>query len=183
MQTNEVNIKTDPNKLYAILTNLIKNAIKFSDKGTIEFGYNLKMAHPIGSKNTSILSANQFSLEFFIKDQGVGIPKDRFETVFQRFIQADISDIRDHQGAGLGLSITKAYVEMLGGKIWLESKTGKGSTFYFTIPYNYEPEGIRIHQILTHTRIGNKSKKLKMLIANENELSDRLITEAVKIYE
>ena len=183
LQTDEVNIKTDPHKLYAILTNLVKNAIKFSDKGTIEFGYNLKMASPNGSKRASILSINQFNLEFFIKDEGIGIPKDRCEAVFHRFIQADISDKRAHQGSGLGLSITKAYVEMLGGKIWIESEKGKGSAFYFTIPYNFEPEGIRIHQNLMHTKLWNKSKKLKMLIANENELSERFISEAVKIFE
>ena len=183
LQINEVNIKTDPHKLYAILTNLVKNAIKFSNQGTIEFGYNLKMARSDGSNSTSTLSTNQFNLEFFIKDEGIGIPKERCEAVFQRFVQADISDSRAHQGAGLGLSITKAYVEMLGGKIWLESKKGKGSTFYFTIPYNCEPEDIKNHQYLTHTRTGNKRKKLKMLIANEHELSESLITEAVKIYE
>lgn len=70
-----------------------------------------------------------------MKDTGIGIPKDRQEAIFERFIQADISDKMALQGAGLGLSISKAYVEMLGGKIWLESETGKGSTFYFTIPY------------------------------------------------
>jgi signal transduction histidine kinase len=183
LQKSEVNIQTDPHKLYAILTNLVKNAIKFSDKGTIEFGYNLKMTRPNGSKKASSLETNQFYLEFFIKDQGIGIPKERCEAVFQRFVQADISDKRAHQGAGLGLSITKAYVEMLGGKIWLKSDKGKGSIFYFTLPYNYKPEETMVHQNLTHTRLGNKSKKLKTLIANEHELSERLITEAVRIFE
>jgi len=77
-------------------------------------------------------------LQFYVKDQGIGIPKERQEAIFERFIQADISDKRAFQGAGLGLSITKAYVEMLGGKIWVESEVGKGSIFYFTLPCNAE---------------------------------------------
>jgi len=119
LPAKEAVIETDREKIYAILTNLVKNAIKFSDTGTIEFGYNLK---------------NKY-LEFFIKDTGIGIPHDKKEVIFDRFIQADISDKRAFQGAGLGLAISKAYVEMLGGKIWVESEEGKGSTFYFTISY------------------------------------------------
>jgi len=116
-------IQTDSEKLYAILNNLVKNSIKYSDQGTIEVGYNL---------------INNY-LEFFVKDTGIGIPKERQEAVFQRFVQADIADKRAYQGAGLGLSISKSYVEMLGGKIWVESEVGKGSTFYFTIPYHNVP--------------------------------------------
>ncbi len=81
-------------------------------------------------------------LEFYVKDTGIGIPKDKLEAIFKRFIQADISNDMAIQGAGLGLSISKAYVELLGGKIWVESEVenlaiGKagGSAFYFTIPY------------------------------------------------
>ena len=74
-------------------------------------------------------------LQYFIKDTGIGIPKNRYEAIFERFIQVDIIDKMARQGAGLGLAISKAYVEMLGGKIWIESEEGKGSTFYFTIPY------------------------------------------------
>jgi signal transduction histidine kinase len=71
---------------------------------------------------------------FYVKDEGIGIAKDRQEAVFERFIQADISDKMATQGAGLGLAISKAYVEMLGGKIWVKSELGVGSEFYFTIP-------------------------------------------------
>ena len=75
-------------------------------------------------------------MTFFVKDSGIGIPKDRQEAIFDRFIQADLDDKRAFQGAGLGLSISKAYVEMLGGKIWSESEEEKGSTFFFTIPHS-----------------------------------------------
>jgi PAS domain S-box-containing protein len=113
-------IRTDREKLYAVLTNLVKNAIKYSDAGSIELGYTLK---------------DKF-LVYYIKDTGIGIPESKKEAIFNRFIQADISDKRAFQGAGLGLAISKSYVEMLGGHIWVESIEGKGSTFYFTIPYH-----------------------------------------------
>ena len=73
-------------------------------------------------------------LEFYVKDTGVGIPRNRLEAVFNRFEQADIEDTRAFEGSGLGLAISKSYTEMLGGQIWVESAEGKGSTFYFTIP-------------------------------------------------
>jgi len=119
-------IETDREKIYAIFSNLIKNAIKFTNKGSVLFGYERKVEY----------------LEFYVKDTGIGIPKDKLEAIFKRFIQADISNDMAIQGAGLGLSISKAYVELLGGKIWVESEVenlaiGKagGSAFYFTIPY------------------------------------------------
>ena len=70
-----------------------------------------------------------------MKDSGIGISKDKQQTIFDRFMRADISNEQVYEGAGLGLSIAKAYVEMLGGEIWLKSEDGVGSTFYFTIPY------------------------------------------------
>jgi signal transduction histidine kinase/CheY-like chemotaxis protein len=111
-------IETDREKVYAILTNLIKNAIKFTEIGRIEFGYKI----------------NDLFIEFFVKDTGIGIPKDKQSAIFERFIQADSSDKRAFQGSGLGLAISKAYVEMLGGKIWLESTINMGTTFFFSIP-------------------------------------------------
>jgi len=126
--TKEAMVKTDREKLYAILTNLIKNAIKFTNEGSIEFGYQLIKDNGIAN------------LEFYVKDTGIGISKDKQDMIFERFIQADSSNLRALQGTGLGLAITKAYVEILGGKIWVESEEGAGSTFYFTIPCNIELE-------------------------------------------
>jgi len=116
----EAIIKTDSEKFYGILSNLVKNAIKYTDTGTVEFGY----------------SNRGEEFEFYVKDTGIGIPKERQEAIFERFIQADIADKMAKQGAGLGLAISKAYVEMLGGRIWLVSEEAKGSTFYFTLPHN-----------------------------------------------
>lgn len=112
-------IITDKEKIIAILTNLIKNAIKFTVSGIIEFGYSLKDEH----------------LEFFVKDQGIGIPAEKQQAVFERFVQADNSLTSNYEGAGLGLSISKAYVDMLGGNIRLSSRPGSGTSFCFTIPY------------------------------------------------
>ena len=128
-------IHSDREKIITILTSLIKNAIKYSDKGTIEFGYNLKPAD-----EPFELECKPIELEFYVKDTGIGIPQEKINVVFHRFVQAHIGDNRAMQGAGLGLAISKAYVEKLGGKIWVDSKEGKGSIFYFTIPCNSKPE-------------------------------------------
>ncbi len=159
--TSEALISTDQEKLYAILANLIKNAIKYSKKGSINFGYEKKGE----------------LLEFYVKDTGLGIPKDRQKAIFERFVQADIEDARALEGAGLGLSIAKAYVEMLGGKIWVESnESHKGSQFYFTIPYTNKNN----LQISSNEEEEMKpydfSKKLKILIAEDEEFSDTYLT-------
>ena len=121
LPSKDATIKTDREKLYAILTNLVKNAIKYCDDGFIEFGYEKK---------------GNF-VEFYVKDSGIGIPVERQEAIFERFIQADIADKMARQGAGLGLSISKAYIEMMGGKIWAESIEDYGSDFFFSIPVVY----------------------------------------------
>ncbi|KUO67868.1 MAG: hypothetical protein APF83_10810 [Lutibacter sp. BRH_c52] len=165
----EANIKTDREKLFAILTNLIKNAIKFTNKGTIEFGY-----HLIKDNGTD-------KLKFYVKDTGIGILKDKQEAIFERFIQADISNLMVLQGTGLGLAITKAYVEILGGKIWVESEEGIGSTFYFTIPSNIEMEAaFEIKKDKGSLDKGNPAEKLKILIAEDDEPSAMLISMTVE---
>ncbi len=111
-------ISTDHEKVTAILTNLVKNAIKYTERGGIEIGSARKDDH----------------IEFHVKDTGIGIAQERQQAIFERFIQADIDNPMAYQGAGLGLSIAKAYVEMLGGEIWVESEPGVGSTFFFTLP-------------------------------------------------
>jgi len=111
-------ISTDKEKLLAILTNLIKNSIKYSNHGKIEFGYRVKGNY----------------VEFYIKDQGIGIEHDKLVSIFDRFVQADNTLASSYEGAGLGLSITKAFVELLGGRIWVQSEFGIGTQFYFTLP-------------------------------------------------
>jgi len=171
LPTKEAIIQTDSEKLYAILTNLVKNAIKYAEKGSIEFGYDLVDIN------------SQEYLQFYVKDTGIGIPRDRQEAIFERFIQAEIEDKKARQGSGLGLAITKSYVEMLGGKIWVESEVEIGSTFYFTLPYHAEPIGKRAEQ---NAVVPDTSdiihKNLKILIAEDDEVSERLIGIAVKMF-
>jgi len=112
-------IHMDKHKLTSILTNLIKNAIKFTNSGSISFGNYVE---------------REF-LHFYVRDTGRGIPSDKKSLVFDRFVQAELSLSRTHEGSGLGLSICKAYAEALGGQIFVESELGKGSVFHFTIPY------------------------------------------------
>ncbi|MDP4206932.1 MAG: ATP-binding protein [Bacteroidota bacterium] len=119
LSKEECVIISDKTKLTQIISNLIKNALKFTKKGTVEFGYSL----------------SDSTLEFYVKDTGIGVDPELYEKIFERFRQANLNPTRSEEGAGLGLSISKAYVEMLGGRIWLESECGKGSVFYFTIPY------------------------------------------------
>ncbi len=119
LKSDHALIRTDREKVYAILTNLVKNAIKYTQTGAIELGYDLKGE----------------LIEFYVKDSGPGIHEEQKEIIFERFRQGSKSLTPNIEGAGLGLSISKAYVEMLGGKIWVESKIGQGSTFRFSLPY------------------------------------------------
>ncbi|WP_430934385.1 LytS/YhcK type 5TM receptor domain-containing protein [Saccharicrinis sp. 156] len=121
---NEAILQTDCEKLYAILTNLVKNAINYTEKGHVAFGY-----EPISDSHTK-------TIQFYVKDTGIGISKKHRDAIFERFIQGHTIHKMALQGTGLGLSITKSYVQMLGGKIWLESKENVGSSFFFTLPCN-----------------------------------------------
>ncbi|MCG9792689.1 response regulator [Flavobacterium algicola] len=161
-------LNTDPEKLYAILTNLVKNAIKYTDEGSVEFGYQIK----------------EDRVEFFVKDTGIGIPVDRHLAIFERFIQVDIANIEARHGAGLGLAIAKAFVNLLGGTIWLESGEGLGSTFYFTLPLNSQKKEVNVTlPIIENVEIKNGTSllsKLKILIADDDAISRKLISKSVK---
>ena len=111
-------IESDKVKLQQILTNLIGNAIKFTKEGYVEFGY----------------KKSETSLVIYVKDTGMGIDKEFHKSIFERFVQADSSRIREFEGSGLGLSISKLYTDLLGGKIWLESELNVGTTFFVELP-------------------------------------------------
>ncbi|MDY0102148.1 MAG: response regulator [Lentimicrobium sp.] len=161
LPSKESVIHSDREKIFAILTNLVKNAIKYTDEGSIIFGYNLK----------------EDELEFYVSDTGIGIPGARQGCVFDRFVQADITDARAFQGAGLGLSITKAYIEMLGGRIWLVSSEGEGSSFYFTLPYATKSRTTvdkSAKEVIP--RSASPVGRLKILIAEDDKVSEMLLT-------
>lgn len=130
LKDSQAMIYSDPIKLREVLDNLIGNAFKFTTQGTVEIGYVKK----------------ENELEFYVKDTGIGIHQDMHLKIFNRFWQVDQGTTRIYGGTGLGLAISKGYVDLMGGKIWVESDLGKGAVFYFTIPYDpiektpiYEP--------------------------------------------
>ncbi|MBV2245825.1 MAG: hypothetical protein KUL83_01570 [Lentimicrobium sp.] len=110
---------TDGRMLRQTLTNLIENALKYTHEGSIETGYDFN-----GNK-----------LRFFVRDTGIGFPQEKLDVLFQRFRQNEEDPTRQYGGVGLGLTLSKKYIEIMGGKMWAESTQGNGSAFFFTIPY------------------------------------------------
>ena len=125
-------VYADENRLQQILYNLIGNAIKFTETGTVEV-----LAKEV-SNNESEKEATNSLLAITIKDTGIGIPSDRLNNIFEAFEQADGSTERQYGGTGLGLTITKQLVNLHGGKLWVESEIGVGSSFSFTLPISEE---------------------------------------------
>lgn len=121
LNNGQLLIKTDITRLRQIMTNLLENAVKFTEKGTIEFGV--------------YLSDNDKMLTFYVKDTGVGIKKERVDQIFDRFFREEERFGANLGGTGLGLSIAKNLVELLGGDIFVESTPGSGTKFYFTHPF------------------------------------------------
>lgn len=109
----------DQVKIQEVISNLLDNALKFTNKGQICLGYQIK----------------EDKLEFFVEDTGIGIEEEYQEEIFRRFRQADSTLSRKFGGSGLGLSISKAYIALMGGRMWVKSQVGVGSIFYFTLPY------------------------------------------------
>ncbi len=119
LENNDALIKTDRNKLESVMIHLLKNALKYTHEGYVDFGY----------------SVWKDKITFYVKDSGIGIPENKHRIIFNNFIQNPGNKSYMFEGAGLGLSIVKAFVDMLGGKIELISKVGSGSTFSFWFPY------------------------------------------------
>jgi signal transduction histidine kinase/CheY-like chemotaxis protein len=155
-------ILTDDLKVRQILNNLLNNAIKFTEKGHIRLSYSL---------------VND-DLEFCIEDTGIGIDKQLHEKIFDRFNKVEQDTVRLYEGVGLGLAICKGNVDLLKGRIWIESEPGKGSRFFFTI--HYEP----VYEDNTLSK--NKTKSIKdlnnvtILVAEDDELNFLYIKEILK---
>jgi PAS domain S-box-containing protein len=144
---------TDKGRLHQVISNLISNALKFTKKGSVSFGCVLK----------------EENLEFFVEDTGIGIAPEASRLIFERFQQADHSISKEFGGTGLGLAISQKLAELLGGKIWVVSKPGEGSIFYFTIPFKPAPETDREDRVAV--RMNNKvknQKKLALLVEDDD---------------
>jgi len=160
-------IFTDKEKVYAILMNLMKNAIKYTQNGTVELGCIKKDS----------------TLQFFVKDNGIGIPNEKLESIFDRFVQVDPSFSSNYEGAGLGLSIAKAYAKMLEGRIYARSELGKGSQFFFEIPFIKAESTMENHVIETVNNSNDSfMTNLKILIADDDEVSLLLMTRLIQKY-
>ncbi|MBF0121013.1 MAG: response regulator [Desulfobacterales bacterium] len=149
----------DENRLQQIMYNLIGNAIKFTEKGRVSVSAKIK----------------DDKLQISISDTGIGIPEDKYEDIFKSFEQVDGSIERKYGGTGLGLTVTKSLVELHGGKIWIESEIGKGSTFHFTLPMTDQKPEIQPDRIIDKIRTleidyltcDDKIDRLEKLVAND----------------
>jgi signal transduction histidine kinase/CheY-like chemotaxis protein len=153
LSDDEAMIITDTVKLKQILENLLKNAIKFTEKGNISFGY----SHVNGE------------LEFYVEDTGIGIDAESHKNIFERFHKIGHENKRLYEGVGLGLAICKGNIELLNGRIWVESKPGSGSKFFFTIPFELAEaeETIKMDKV----DITEKLKNLTILVAEDDEIN------------
>jgi hypothetical protein len=162
LSENDANIITDKTKLIQILTNLLDNAFKFTKEGQIEFGYVVK----------------ENKIEFHVKDTGIGIQASMQDEIFKRFRQVEGSATRQYGGSGLGLTLSKAYVELLGGKIWLNSRLGKGTELRFTVPYKKEKQDIKT-ELETVVEIKTETVAPKTILIAEDEDYNFMFIEAI----
>lgn len=154
---------SDPEFIRKIIEVLLNNAIKFTKYGTINFGYEKLPGQ----------------LNFFVEDTGEGVAPDKLELIFEMFAQEDYSNAKAHSGSGLGLSIAKGLVKLLGGEIHINSTKNKGSVFCFTIPYN-EPE--ENNSIATKSTTNNNSEKdILILIAEDEQMNYLYLAEVMKL--
>ncbi len=161
---NEARILTDEGKLVKILTYLLDNALKFTKKGIIELG----------------CSIEGDLIQFYCKDTGIGIPAEFHTKIYERFSQIDNTSTRKYGGNGIGLTLAKSYIEQLGGKLWLESEQGKGSVFYFTIPYRKAIKpGVKTK---TRFKTEREPEKNTILVVEDDELNFYLVNEILSLH-
>ena len=150
----------DPVRLGQILTNCVNNAVKFTEQGEIRL--NIEQVERTGEK---------VQLKCSVRDTGIGMTREQAAKLFQPFTQADMSTTRKHGGTGLGLTISRRLVELMGGRIWLESEPGVGTTFYFTIWLGVaEPKG-------SAKILPAKLAKLRVLVVDDNAAAREILQE------
>jgi len=152
-------------RLQQILNNLISNAIKFTEKGFIELSVQLKE-----------ICSDKVMLLFIVEDTGIGIPKEKFDLLFKRFYQIDSTLTKKYKGLGLGLAISKDLVEIMGGKIWLESEPDKGSKFYFTIQLSTMEKISKPFSEKETDKTNIINNKGKILLADDNQVNAYLLS-------
>jgi CheY-like chemotaxis protein len=151
-------ISGDVLRLRQILTNLVGNAIKFTKEGEVF----------VGIRTLATTGNDQYELQFEVRDTGIGIPTDKRQRLFKAFSQVDSSTTRKYGGTGLGLAIAQKLVELMGGRIWVESEPGKGSSFFFTIQTS---KGNSILPVVTnHCIIKHEGKRVLVIDDNPTNL-------------
>jgi PAS domain S-box-containing protein len=148
---------SDGNRVKQVLNNLVINAIKFTDSGTITYGYTKK----------------DKDIVFFVKDTGRGISKENTQKIFEKFYRVQDVGQKKQEGTGLGLTISKSIVELLGGKIWVESEIGVGSSFYFTVPMEENPNKSKEKTKPTKKKYDWENKNV--LIVEDNDTNFQLL--------
>ena len=152
----------DPLRLRQVLVNLLSNAVKFTETGEIAV-----------SVHSQDRSADQTTLRFEVRDTGVGIPADKHEHIFESFTQVDASTTRRYGGTGLGLSICARIATMMGGRIWVESEEGQGSTFSFTAQFP-----LQTHTDIPATETPRDAMRgLRVIVVDDNETNRKILTE------
>ncbi len=158
-------IKTDCTRLQQVMVNLLDNAIKYTESGEIKFGFSIE----------------EKQLKFYVKDTGIGIKETHHDYLFDRFYKVEDDNTKLFRGTGIGLYLSKRVVGMLGGEIWVDSKYGKGSTFYFTVPkidFQIDEEEQNLHDISNPFK--NAPKKIKILIVEDQESNQQYYTAILK---
>ncbi|MCS7220115.1 MAG: response regulator [Anaerolineae bacterium] len=162
----------DVARLRQVLVNLLSNAVKFTDHGEVVVEVTIDKEHlPTIQSRLTAAGGSPVSLHFSVRDTGIGIPQDQQARLFQSFTQLDASITRKYGGTGLGLAICKRLVEMMGGKIWVESEPGKGSTFHFTIAVQSAPAQLRRYRVQDPSLRGKR-----VLIVDDNPTNRRILT-------
>lgn len=169
-QNNSIYVKIDETKVKQILVNLITNAIKYTDNGEISFGFEI--------------NSEQKEIHFFVQDSGYGISNEDQTLIFDRFKRIDNDYTTKSSGLGLGLSITKAYLDMMHGSIRLTSSIGNGSTFYFSIPLELSTKKPKNKSIETLSVISTQiTSNKRILIAEDDEINYLLLTKMLAPYK
>ena len=156
---NDIQINTDPARFKQILSILIDNAIKFTERGQISFGF----IHP-----------DTHRIQFFVKDTGIGIDEQYRDIVFERFRQVDESINKKYGGSGIGLSVAKNLAMLLNGKLWFESTPGKGTTFYFEIPFESTEKEFNV---ILNQKLNWSDKTI--LVAEDKKINFEIIKETL----
>ncbi len=164
IDNNNFSILTDIQRFKQIMSNLIGNALKFTEAGSVSFGYEIY---------------DQNSLLFFVKDTGLGINPAKIEYVFDRFTKVSAGKTKLYGGTGLGLSITQHLVELLGGKIWVESVENKGSDFFFLLPYQGTQQELIVETQFKSDDLNTNLEDKTILIAEDEQMNYFFLQEAL----